>query len=297
MSNWTSRSIGRDWQHRFFYLAIKLGGRRLAYLCLYVVVAWYALFSVVAKERARHYLTRRFPGADPWQRLCQRYLLILTFGQVLIDRAMVGILGADRIKVRLHGKDELLNLLAEGKGMILVNAHVGCWQVAMSALGFMETPVNLLMQREEGDIDRHYFEHAGMECPYHIIDPRGFLGGALEMMAVLKRGEVLSVMGDRMLGDDQNGVMVEFLGGRVTMPFSAYKLASATGTPIVALFSFKTGPDSYDLKLYRIIRVPSGLGRDQQVFVPYVQEFAASLEEFSQEQPFQFFNFFNMWYQ
>lgn len=297
MSKWTSRSIGRDWQHRFFYLAIKLGGRRLAYLCLYLVVAWYALFSSVAKERARHYLARRFPTAGPWQRLRQRYLLILTFGQVLIDRAMVGILGADRIKVELHGKDKLLNLLAEGKGMILVNAHVGCWQVAMSALGFMETPVNLLMQREEGDIDRHYFEHAGMECPYHIIDPRGFLGGALEMMEVLKRGEVLSVMGDRMLGDDQNGVAVAFLGGRVTMPVSAYRLASATGTPIVALFSFKTGPDSYDLKLYRIIRVPPGAGRDQQAVVPYVQEFAASLEEFSREHPFQFFNFFNMWYE
>ncbi|MFO7814075.1 MAG: lysophospholipid acyltransferase family protein [Pelovirga sp.] len=297
MSNWTSRSIGRDWQHRFFYLAIKLGGRRLAYLCLYVVVAWYALFSAVAKERARYYLTRRFPGAGPWQRLRQRYRLILTFGQVLIDRAMVGILGADRIKVKLHGKDELLSLLGEGKGMILVNAHVGCWQVAMSSLSFMETPVNLLMQREEGDIDRHYFEHAGMECPYHIIDPRGFLGGALEMMEVLKRGEVLSVMGDRMLGDDQNGVTVEFLGGRVTMPFSAYKLASATGAPIVALFSYKTGPDSYDLKLYRMIRVPPALGRDQQIFVPYVQEFATSLEEFSREHPFQFFNFFNMWYE
>jgi len=297
MSNWTSRSIGRDWQHRFFYLAIKLGGRRLAYLCLYVVVAWYALFSAVVKERACHYLTRRFPGSNRWQRLRQRYLLILTFGQVLIDRAMVGILGADRIKVKLHDKEKLLNLLDEGKGMILVNAHVGCWQVAMSSLSFMETPVNLLMQREEGDIDRHYFEHAGLECPYHIIDPRGFLGGVLEMMAVLKRGEVLSVMGDRMLGDDQNGVAVKFLDGQVTMPFSAYKLASATGTPIVALFSFKTGAESYDLKLYRIIRVPPALGHDQQVFVPYVQEFAASLEEFSREQPFQFFNFFNMWYE
>jgi predicted LPLAT superfamily acyltransferase len=297
MSNWTSRSIGRDWQHRFFYLAIRFGGRRLAYFCLYVVVAWYALFSAVTKERASHYLSHRFPGAGPWQRLCLRYRLILTFGQVLIDRAMVGILGAERIKVQLHGKDELLNLLAEGKGMILVNAHVGCWQVAMSALGFMETPVNLLMQREQGDIDRHYFEHAGLECPYRIIDPRGFLGGALEMMAVLKRGEVLSVMGDRMLGDDQNGVTVKFLGGSVTMPFSAYKLASATGSPIVALFSFKTGPDSYDLKLYRIIRVPPGVGRDQQAFIPYVQEFAASLEQFSRDQPFQFFNFFNMWYE
>lgn len=297
MSNWSSRSIGRNWQHRFFYLTIKLGGRRLAYLALTVVVAWYALFSAVAKERADHYLNRRFPGAGWVQRLLSRYRMILTFGRVLIDRAMVGILGADKIKVELHGRDVLLELLAEGRGMILVNAHVGCWQVAMAALKFVETPVNLLMQREEGDIDRHYFEHAGVECPYHIIDPRGFLGGALEMMEVLKRGEVLSVMGDRMLGEDRNGLTVEFLGGSVTMPFSAYKLASATGAPIVALFSYKTGPDSYDLKIYRIIRVPPGLGRDPQAFAPYVRQFAQTLEEFCREHPFQFFNFFNMWYE
>lgn len=30
-SNWNSRSLGRNWQHQFFYVAIRLGGRRLAY--------------------------------------------------------------------------------------------------------------------------------------------------------------------------------------------------------------------------------------------------------------------------
>lgn len=294
---WSSRSLGRNWQHQFFYLAIRLGGRRLAYFALYFVVAWYVLFSSEARKRTDFYLERRFPGASWWQRLWQRYRLILSFGQVLVDRALVGILGAHQIKVELQGKDELQALLAKKKGVILINAHVGCWQVAMSALGFMETPVNLLMQREEGDIDRHYFDHAGIECPYRIIDPRGFLGGALEMMAVLKRGEVLSVMGDRMLGDDRNGVSVDFLGGKVTMPFSAYKLAATTGAPVVALFSYKTGADSYQLKLFRTIYVTAGSGRDAQAFVPHTQEFADTLEEFCREHPFQFFNFFNMWYQ
>ena len=112
---------------------------------------------------------------------------------------------------------------------------------------------------------------------------------------MLKRGEVLSVMGDRMLGDDRNGVDIEFMGGVVTFPFSAYKLASATGAPIVVLLSYKVGPDSYEMKLYRTIRVPGGLGRGKDKFIPYTQEFAATLEDFCREHPFQFFNFFNMW--
>ena len=291
---WTSRSIGSSWQHQSFYLMIRFGGRRAAYALLYIVVFYYVLLPSV-RQKCNYYLARRFPQAGVWKRFWNSYQMTLDLGKVLVDRALVGILGSEQIDVELQGKEELLEVLAKNKGMILVNAHVGCWQVAMSALGFMKTPVNLLMQREDDDIDRHYFEHAGIECPYRIIDPRGDLGGVLKMVEVLKRGEVLSVMGDRMLGDDRNGVDVEFMGGTVTMPFSAYKLASATGTPIVVLFSYKTGPNSYELKLYKIIHVPSGLGRGNSVFRPYVREFAETLEVFCTEHPFQFFNFFDMW--
>ena len=291
---WTSRSIGSSWQHQCFYFLIRCGGRRAAYLLLYCVVFYYTLLPSV-RRKCSHYLNRRFTAVSPWRRFWNSYRMSLELGKVLVDRALVGILGPGHVDIELHGKQEFLDLVAEGKGVILINAHVGCWQVATSVLGFVETPINLLMQREEGDIDRHHFEHAGIECPYRIIDPRGHLGGVLEMMEVLKRGEVLSVMGDRMLGDDRNGVDIDFLGGTVTFPFSAYKLASATGAPIVVLLSYKVGPDSYEMKLYRTIRVPAGLGRGKDKFIPYTQEFAETLEGFCEEHPFQFFNFFNMW--
>lgn len=291
---WTSRSIGSTWQHQCFYLLIRCGGRQAAYLLLYFVVFYYTLLPSVRRKSA-HYLSRRFFNAGLWRRFWNSYRLTLGLGKVLVDRALIGILGPHRVKVDFCGKQELLDLVAEGKGVVLINAHVGCWQVATSVLDFVETPVSLLMQREEGDIDRHYFEHAGIDCPYRIIDPRGDLGGVLEMMEVLKRGEVLSVMGDRMLGDDRNGVDVSFMGGTVRFPFSAYKLASVTGAPILALFSYKTGPDSYEMQAYRTIRVPGGLGRGKDKFVPYVQEFADSLDVFCKDHPFQFFNFFDMW--
>jgi predicted LPLAT superfamily acyltransferase len=291
---WTSRSIGSSWQHQSFYLMIRFGGRRAAYALLYCVVFYYVLLPSV-RQKCRYYLSRRFPEASGWTSFWNSYRMTLELGKVLVDRALVGILGSEQVKVGLEGKQELLDLLAEEKGLILINAHVGCWQVAMSALEFVNTPVNLLMQREEDDIDRHYYEHAGIECPYRIIDPRGYLGGVLEMVEVLKRGELLSVMGDRMLGDDRNGVEVEFMGGMVTLPFSAYKLASATGAPIVVLFSYKTGFDSYALKLYKTIRIPAGLGRGSRIYQPFAREFAESLEDFCREHPFQFFNFFDMW--
>ncbi len=296
-TNWSSRSIGRNWQHQAFYLVIRLGGRRLAYLMLYFVVGYYVLFSRVARKRASHYLRRRFPQANGLGKLWHCYRLILAFGKVLVDRAVVGILGPSAFSINLEGREELLKLRDENRGLILMAAHVGCWQVAMSALDFLERPVHMLMRREEGDIDRHYYEHAGIECPYRLIDPTGYLGGTLEMLGALKQGEIVSVMGDRLLGSDRSSVAVDFLGGQVALPFSAYKIASATGAPVVVFFTSKDGPDSYSLQLARVIRVPELAGRQAETFRLYAAEFSSALEEYCQRYPYQFFNFFDLWQQ
>jgi len=293
--NWSSRSIGSTWQHQFFYLMIRIGGRYLAYLCLIFVIAYYMLLRPDQRRKTHPYLQHRFPRQGFLTRWVQSYRMSYALGQSLIDRAIVGILGPSSMRAKLYGEEEVLALEQEGRGLIVLGAHVGCWQAAMAPLNLFAGPVSMLMQREAGDVDRHYFEHQDKAAPYRIIDPRGDFGGVLEMMAVLKRGEVLSVMGDRMLGEDRNGVAVTFLGETVTMPFSAYKLASVTGAPIVVLLSFKTGISSYALKTYDVIRVPANLGRGNEVYAPYVQQFATALENYCHDHPFQFFNFFNMW--
>ena len=293
--NWSSRSVGSNWQHQAFYLAIKLGGRRLAYLMLYFVVGYYVLFSRLARKRASHYVQRRFPHASGVQKLWHCYRMILAFGMVLVDRAVVGIMGSESFETCLEGREELLKLRDENRGLILMAAHVGCWQVAISALGFLQRPVHMLMRREDGDIDRHYYEHAGIECPYQIIDPTGYLGGTLEMLGALKQGHIISVMGDRLLGSDRSTAAVNFLGETVYLPFSAYKIASATGAPIVAFFTSKEGPVSYRLLLAKVIRVPELPGRSAETFRPFVAEFSAALENYCQEHPYQFFNFFDLW--
>ncbi|PLX80663.1 MAG: lipid A biosynthesis acyltransferase [Desulfuromonas sp.] len=292
---WSSRSVGAAWQHRFFYALIRCGGRGIAYLVLRFVVAYYMVLRPDQRRKSEYYLRRRFPDASGFALWRHSYRMSYALGQSLIDRAVVGILGTGSTDVTLHGRDELLALLNEGKGLILLTAHVGCWQAAMSALGYLKKPVHLLMQQDEGDLDRHYFEHRGEESPFRIIDPRGDFGGALEMVGALKRGEVLSVMADRMLGSDRNGVAVDFLGAPIQVPVSPYKIAAATGAPIALLLSAKTGGTSYRLDLAGTIRVPAGLGRKAGEFAPYARQMAVMLEDYVERYPYQFFNFHDMW--
>jgi predicted LPLAT superfamily acyltransferase len=292
---WSSRSIGSNWQHDVFYTLIRLGGKQLAYLLLRGVVLYYILFRPSVRNRSSHYLKRRFPGRRPLLRLWDSYLLSLGIGRILVDRAVLGILGPSGLSISLEGKSELAALLAEGRGLIMVTAHVGCWQLAMSSLSALDTEVNLLIHRDEGDLDRHFFEHGGDKPPYRIVDPAGYLGGTLEMLQVLKNGELLCIMGDRNMGAEGSTVSVDFLGSPVKLPFSPYRLASATGAPVAVIFPYRHGSGGYALQVAKIIRVPENLGRAANAYLPYAREFVAALELFVTENPYQFFNFYDMW--
>jgi predicted LPLAT superfamily acyltransferase len=292
---WSSRSVGSPLQHRIFYALIRFGGRRAAYALLFFVAWYYALFRPSVRNRSRHYLSRRFPGRGPIGRLRDDFRIAFELGTILVDRAVLGILGPGRFDVSLDGRERLQALLAEGRGLILVTAHVGCWQIGMSSLSTLGPPVGLLIHRDAGDVDRQFFEHGGGPAPYTIIDPAGWLGGTLEMLQRLKQGEVLCIMGDRVMGGDGSAVAVDFLGSAVRLPFSPYKLASATGAPVAVIFPYRSGPGRYALQVAGVIRLPGIDGKSPESFRPFAAQFANALERFVSEHPYQFFNFFNMW--
>jgi len=294
---WSGRSLGTRLGYNIFFAIIRIGGRRLAYFALYWVALYYVLCRPSVRRRSDPYLRHRFPNSSWSKRFLDCYRMFTQMGKILIDRTIVGMLGPEKVTVTIDGREDLLKLVDEGLGFILLMSHVGCWQVALSALHFLNVPVNLLLEQEAGNIDRQYFEHADMRCPFRIIDPSGYLGGTLEMLDALKKAEVLCMMGDRVLGSDKSCIRVNFLGEAAPFPFSVFMIASAASVPVVIFFSYKTGYNTYTLKTSKIIRLPNNLGRSGESYRPYVEQFVKELEIFAQNYPYQFFNFYNMWHQ
>ena len=226
----------------------------MAYFSLYWVAFYYVLCRPSIRRRSDYYLHHRFPNNSWLKRYLGCYRLFLQMGKILIDQAIVGILGPEKMELTIYGRQKLLKLVNERCGFILLMSHAGCWQVALSALHFLKVPVNLLLEQEEGNIDRHYFEQAQINFPLRIIDPGDNLGATLEMLSVLKKGEVLCMMGDRVLGSEKNYLKAKFLGEEAPFPFSAFQIASAARVPVVVFFSYKAGYDTYALKVSKIIR-------------------------------------------
>ncbi|MFH2057511.1 MAG: lysophospholipid acyltransferase family protein [Pseudomonadota bacterium] len=291
-NKWDSKSHGTKFGHHFFYFVIRNGGRKVAYFFLYFIVFNYAVLFPSIRKKTDPYLQKRFFNAGFFERIKHRYLLILNFGRILIDRAIVGILGQESICALFEDYEKMK---AIDSGFILLISHVGGWQVAMSALDVLEKPVNFLMLRHEKDIDKHYFEHNENGNSIKIIDPSQFLGGSIEILNALKKDEIVCMMGDRIFGDSERSIEMEFLNGKARFPFSAFKMSSISQKPIVVLYSHKDGPSQYQTRISAIIHVPPKLGKSTKRFRPYVEKFVSSLELFIQDYPYQFFNFYNMW--
>ena len=293
---WSSRSNAPGAAHWFFYQLIRIGGRFPAYGLLACVVAFYTLIPSMRKK-SHGYCLRRFGQQSFIRELITCYRLHFTLGQTLVDRATMGIRKDFTLDISQQDRTTLLDLAAKGRGLMLVSGHVGCWQMGMEALKNLDGPKAIVMLRDEADVDRHYFEHAGGETrpPFTLIDPTGPLGGTLEMMDILREGGVLCIMGDRILGETKNNVDVQFLNGTIALPTTPYAVASAMGAPVVSLFSLRTGPGHGRTVVSRVIDIPQHLGRNKAAYQPYAQMFADGLARTAWVHPYQFFNFFNMW--
>jgi predicted LPLAT superfamily acyltransferase len=308
-ARWDSRSVGKRWQFAFFAFLLRAGGRRPAYLCMYLVAAWYVLLRPFVRRRCRHYLDRRFPEVrNPLVRLWHDYRRIEALGESLLDRGAFGLLGPRALHLDFPEGPRLLELVKEGRGLIVLNSHVGCWQVAMSAFGYLGVPASIVMHQGTADIDPRWFQSAeggagpanakegvGGPVSFSIIDPAQPMGGVLQMIAALQANHVLGLMADRVFGDDPNTLPAPFLGAPVHFPVSPYRLASMQGTPIAVIFSYKTGFSAYRIELARIIRVPAGLGRSNAAYASFLLLFVEALETFVSVHPWQFFNFHDMW--
>jgi predicted LPLAT superfamily acyltransferase len=288
--NWAERGIGGKWQYRFVCWLMRVGGKARGYHIANFTAAWYVLFRPSIRRRCRFYLRRRFPEHSGWwRRLLDTFRLVRSYGATLVDMKVLEIFGPSALTARSPQHEKLVEISAQPRGLVVLQAHVGCWQIGMSTLGEFSKHVSIVMIPEDQTLALF-----AAKTPT-AIDPRTGLGCVMNMTEALLRGEIVTMMGDRTFGGPQTAVAVRFLGGTAEFPVTPYRLASATGCPVLVLLAPKIGHGAYEVRLAKIIEVPPNLGRDPKNYAQYAQQFADCVEQFAMEFPWQLFNFYDLW--
>ncbi|MDH3349114.1 MAG: lysophospholipid acyltransferase family protein [Desulfobulbaceae bacterium] len=278
--------------HFFFYLALFAGGQRMAYLLLYPVIFVYVLFSSRIRRETAGYLQKRFPDHSKVQLWRDTFYNVMEFGRILVDRGWIGLKKKSGIHGIFDNSQQLLDLVKDDKGVVVLLAHVGNWQTGFADLGRLETKVHSLMEYDPDTVSKHYFDLGGKRN-FSIIDARGFMGGMVEATTVLQRGEVVLIMADRYVAGP--ATEVDFLGQNIKLPLAPFGLAARTGASIAFLFAAKTGRSSYELRIWDVIKTNPETRADTEILKGYAQRYATSLEKYVQKYPYQWFNFYDIW--
>jgi len=279
----------------FFKTLMKLAGLRGAYALLYPVCLYYACFDRAAVRSAMPYLSRRFPKLNSVQRWGLVYRLFISQGKNLIDRHAL-VAGAVSFDTEISGYTQVAELSGAGQGFVLLTSHVGNWQTVMHSLERLNKTVHLLMRPEENPALRNAVQVDAEASRIKIISPDQHLGGMVEVMQALEKGDIVSIMGDRTYGADS--VDVDFLGDAARFPYSAFYIAASAGCPVVVLLSSKIGVNTYSVNMADVLWPKLVRGQDRKVQLrDWVQQYANNLENYLLANPLQYFIFHDIWAQ
>ena len=278
----------------FFMVALRVFGLGGAYGLLYIVCLHYLLFDRALVSSTVPYISRRFPGSGFLQRRLHAYRLLVSQGKQLIDR-YAAVHGRRPFDIELKGFDEFATLIRDSnKGAVLLTSHEGNWQVAMTALSKMQKTVHVVRIPDQNpELERRLYPDEG-GGNVRIISPEQYLGGVVEILNALNKGDVVSIMGDRRYGS--KAVEVFFLGDTAWFPYSSFSLAAAAECPVVVLKILKVSTHRYVVDMTNVL-YPRYEGRKNKVeqLQPWVQKFVTLAESAAQEHPYQCLLFRDVW--
>lgn len=276
----------------FFITALRVLGLRSTYLLVAPVAVYFTLFSPDVPA-TMDYHRRVFGNVPWWKRRWMVFRHFFSFGCALIDRTAILAGDTRHFSFTFDGEHHLREAVAAGKGVLLLNAHVGNWEVAGQLLSRINVPINVTGFDRETPQVRAMLTRAS-KTKFRLIPLTGSPTDAIPLVAALRRGEIVAMLGDRTYGSPS--ARVTFLGGTVSLPIGAYVLAAIADAPLVQVFSLREPRGHYHFFGFPPIPPyhPPHHERDAHLRKCAMQ-FAANLETIVRRDPLQWYNFFPYW--
>jgi predicted LPLAT superfamily acyltransferase len=277
----------------FFLTMLRVLGLHVTYVLLVPPAIYFSFASPDVPATMDFH--RRVFGPQPWWK--RRWLVFkhfYSFGRALIDR--IAILAGDtkHFTFAFDGEYNLRNAAAEGKGVLLLTAHIGNWEVAGQLLSRLNVPVNVTGFDKESPEIRALLDGAQKRQKFQMIPLTGTATDAIPLVAALRRGEVVAMAGDRPYGSPS--AQVPFLGGMASFPVGAFVLAAIADAPLVQVFSLRQRGGHYQFYGLPPVRPYRPPHHERTAHLrKCATEFAANLERIVRLDPLQWYNFFPFW--
>lgn len=273
------------------WIALYLG-RRVARLVLLPVVAYFLVTGARARAASRDYLARVF-GRKPT--LSELFSHFYSFAAVALDRVYFLSDRVSTFDMRIYGKEHILSRIQQpNNGCFLIGAHIGSFESLRTLGRHREMVVKLVMFEENAGKIAKITRAINPNLEQDVIT----LGAPESMLRVIEQlqaGAWVGMLADRAISESSM-VRVPFLGGRAAFSSAPFRIAAMTGGPVILMLGLYRGGNRYDLHFEMLVEDATlPRANRNQVIEQWVRAYAARLEHFCREAPYNWFNFYDFW--
>ena len=273
------------------WISLRLG-RRAGRVVLHPIAAYFLLFAPASRRASRDYLRRALGRPPRWRDLYRHFF---TFAASIHDRVYLVNRRFELFDFEVHGEDTLRRLLTGGKGLFLMGAHLGSFEV-IRALGRRDTDLRVAMVMHQDNARKINAMLAAInpEAVQDII-AFGHVDSMLQLRERLDEGGVAGMLADRTPGDDTL-YPVQILGANANLPSGPFRTAALLRRPVVFMTGLYLGGNRYAIHFDPLADF-STVARDQRdaAVEAAITRYAALLDHYCRMAPYNWFNFFDFW--
>ena len=134
-------------------------------------------------------------------------------------------------RYKVHGEENLINALKANKGILIITAHIGNWEVAQHFMNNFEKPFSVVATRMKQAWANRLLNHLRSRFGNTVIDKKG---GLPNIMRALRRGEIVALLIDQ--SRRKQGIKVTFFDREATATPAAALLAMRCKSTVLPMF-------------------------------------------------------------
>ncbi|MDH4234580.1 MAG: acyl-CoA synthetase [Gallionella sp.] len=280
------------WTIRFIVWFALVFGRRASRTLLYPISLYFVVFSAKARAASRKYLDRALGRRST---LKDGFRHCFYFASTILDRVFLLNNQISMFDLRVQGEEIFDEIRANGRGCLLIGAHMGSFEVIHALSCDHGHPRTSLVMFEENA--RKLNTVLDSIYPHHNrpVIPLGKIDSMLRIQEAVQRGEYIGILADRAISGNKM-IACDFLGGQINLPITPFRLAVILDCPVVFMAGIYQGGNRYDVSFEYLVDLQQSapLERDPAI-KQMAQHFAARLEHYCREAPYNWFNFYDVW--
>lgn len=195
-----------------------------------------------------------------------------------------------RARTRVTGLDVVEKAGREGRGVIILSAHLGNWEIGGSALVARGFPLDVVVARQRNELFDRYLTRSRERLGFGIIARSE---GRRGVLAALKAGRLAGILGDQ--DARRAGIFVDFFGRPASTARGPAVLALRSDALIVTLFAVRRRGWRPRYHVYlEPLEEDAAMGRAAKV-AAMTQTYTTRIEEYVRRYPEQYFWLHKRW--